>query len=108
MYLLKAVFERRETASVPFDELVIQNPAGMFLFLGEHLFADCLEQSDVTIDAHLQKQIGERRASSQPATELLRMLKAGHAGFRQWIDVDQLAAITLGLLQRREHARMIS
>ena len=97
VHVCESISEFREPSRVLVDEFVIENFTGAPFFSIEHLFHDALEQSDVTVDAHLQEQIGELRTAAEPIPEFLRMFEARRANFRQRIDVHNLAAASLRL-----------
>src|SRR2546422_4020695 len=54
---------------VSLKELMIQDVTGTFLFFGEDLFHDALQQRHVAIDAHLKKKVCERRSLTQQVTD---------------------------------------
>src|ERR1043166_9584493 len=43
----------------------------------------------------------------EQSAQVLRMFEARHAGFRQWINMHELAASAFRAFERRQHARMI-
>src|ERR1043166_8658107 len=107
MRACERIFKFRKPGRVLVDEFVIEDFTRPSLFSIEYLFHDAFEQSDVTVDADLQEQIGELRPSTEPIPEFLRMFEARRAGFRQRIDMHNLTAAPLRLEQSRQHARMI-
>src|SRR5437763_9909110 len=107
VHTCESISEFREPSRVLVDELLIENFTRAPLFGIEYLFHDALEQSHVTVDAHLQKQIGELCPAAEPIPEFLRMFETRRANFRQRIDVHDLAAASLRLKQSRQHAWMI-
>ena len=89
------------------DELVIENLAGLLLLSREHGFRDSFQQCHVAVDSHLEKEIGQLRSRTEKPEHVLRMFEACHSNFRQRIDVDQLATVSLCAFERGQHARMI-
>ena len=65
-----------------------------------------LEQREVAVDPHGEMEVGQPDAGDQPEWRL-RILEPHQAGLAQRVDRDDLCAVPLRLLERRQHAGVV-
>ena len=84
-----------------FDEVVVQ---GIAL---EDGFANGAEQGEVSIDLHLEVLGGEGGGFTQHAADFLRVGKSHQAGFLEWVDCNDGAAIFHAGFEGCKHAWVV-
>src|SRR5687768_1058939 len=86
---------------------MIENFSRLLLLNRQHCFHDSLQQRNIAVDSDLQKQIGELSAGTEHSENVLRMFEADHPDFRKRVDVDQLATVSLRVLECGQHSRVV-
>ena len=98
-----------EALGVSLDEGAVDHrhrrwPPGLQL---QHRLGDALQQGDVAADAHRQVQAGDGGAPAQHLQRVLGVAKPAERHLGQRVDADDAAAAPGGLLQGRQHARVV-
>ena len=84
-------------STTPPDGLVVLKQQG----------ADRLPQRQVAVDPDRQVQVGQTGADATEAAHLLRILEPQQPGLRQRVDRQDLGAVLLRDLERRQHPRVV-
>ncbi len=96
-----------ESGAVLGDEVAIEHRTRVLVVGLEEEAAQTGEERHVAAEADLDELVGDRDAVPHHAVHLLRILEPHQAGLWQRVDRDDLRAGRLGLLEHRQHPRMV-